>query len=668
MSNRLAEESSLYLRQHANNPVDWWPWCPEAFEEAARRDVPVIISVGYSSCHWCHVMERESFENEYIAGLMNQHFVNIKVDREERPDVDHIYMEAVQMIRQQGGWPLNCFCLPDGQPFFGGTYFPPEDAGQGIIPWPQLLLRISRHYQEKKEDLLDNAESIVKNMQHNNDARTSAAGEWSNQMLLNGAKALYGQFDEKHAGFGAAPKFPPSMKINYLLGVRASAACELGAQDLAGKIDKAVPETLRAMARGGLFDQLGGGFFRYSVDERWEIPHFEKMLYDNGLLLDAYAKGWMRDKDPLFKKVVEETISWLKEDMLADNGGFRSSRDADSEGVEGKYYVWTPESVKEVLGEEDGNRFCTAYGITKEGNFEHGLSNTVLREESVEERDDLQELRKKLLEVRKKRVEPGRDDKQLVSWNALCIRGLAEAGFAFGEMPWLLLARDTVDWIWKEMRDEQGHLFSVYYEDKGATGKGFLDDYAFTIEALLSVAAYVDLLEPGASQEYIQRAKSLMDLVMAEFRDRAFPGFFFISEGHEKLVVRKKEWFDNAIPSGNSSLIHSLSCLYALTGDSNYAKELADFKNACAQNAQEFPHGISHAMSGLTWDAVGIAVLKAKGITDLQPLQEALLNKPWRRVFLQHTDNPEQPNGYQLCVGEQCLDASEDIETVLEKL
>jgi uncharacterized protein YyaL (SSP411 family) len=668
MSNRLAEESSLYLRQHANNPVDWWPWCPEAFEEAVRRDVPVIVSVGYSSCHWCHVMERESFENEYIAGLMNQHFVNIKVDREERPDVDHIYMEAVQMIRQQGGWPLNCFCLPDGRPFFGGTYFPPEDVGHGIIPWPQLLLRISRHYQEKKEDLLDNADSIVKNMQHNNDARTSAAGEWSNQILLNGAKGLCGQFDEKYAGFGAAPKFPPSMKVNYLLGVRASAACELGSADLADKIDHAVPATLRAMAKGGLFDQLGGGFFRYSVDERWEIPHFEKMLYDNGLLLDAYAKGWMRYNDPLYRKVVEETIAWLTEDMLAENGGFRSSRDADSEGVEGKYYVWTPELVKEVLGEADGERFCTAYGITKDGNFEHGFSNTVLREESVVERDNLRELRQRLLEVRRQRVEPGRDDKQLVSWNALCIRGLAEAGFAFREIQWLELARETADWIWNEMRDEQGHLYSVFYEDKGASGSGFLDDYAFTIEGFLSVSAYVDLLEPGASKEYIQRAKTLMDLVMAEFRDPAFPGFFFISENHEKLVVRKKEWFDNAIPSGNSSLIHSLSCLYSLTGDTQYAKELSDCRNCCAQNAQEFPHGISHAMAGLTWDAVGIAILKAKGMGDLQTLHQALLNKPWRRIFIQYTDSPDQPEGYQLCVGEQCLDASTDIETVLEKL
>ena len=668
MANRLAEESSLYLRQHAMNPVDWWPWCPEAFEEAKSRDVPVLVSIGYSSCHWCHVMERECFEDEYIAGLMNQHFVNIKVDREERPDVDQIYMEAVQMVRQQGGWPLNCFCLPDGRPFYGGTYFPPEDVGQGILPWPQLLLRISKHYKEKNEDFLENADSIVKNIAHNNNARTSVAGEWNNSLLLTGAKVICDQFDEKNGGFGEAPKFPPSMKINYLLGVRASAACEIGTKELAEKIDKAVPETLVAMARGGLFDQLGGGFYRYSVDDRWEIPHFEKMLYDNGLLLDAYAKAWQRYPEPIFKNVVEETISWLKKEMLSDNGGFRSSMDADSEGEEGKFYVWIPSLVREILGDEDGRRFCEAYEISEKGNFEKGTSNPVLSKEMITQRDDFGSMREKLLEVRKERVPPGLDSKQLVSWNALVIRGLAESSWAFGEKDWMQLAIDAANWIWEQMRDDSGNLYSVNYEDSGPAGQGFLDDYAFTIEAFLSVAAYGDWFQEGISQVYIQRAQTLMDKVMDDFRDRAMAGFYFISEKHEQLVVRKKEWFDNAIPSGNSSLISSLSCLYALTGNSAYAKELADFKNACSQNAQEFPHGISHGMTGLTWDAIGVAVLKVEGVDELDSLRNLLTGRPWRKVFIQTTDSTEQPEGYQLCVGEQCMEPSKDLDTALEKL
>lgn len=668
MANRLAEESSLYLRQHAMNPVDWWPWCREAFEEAKKRDVPVLVSIGYSSCHWCHVMERECFEDEYIAGLMNQHFVNIKVDREERPDVDQIYMEAVQMVRQQGGWPLNCFCLPDGRPFYGGTYFPPQDVGHGILPWPQLLLRISKHYKEKTEEFLENADSIVKNIAHNNDSRTSVAGEWSNHMLLSGARATCGQFDEKHGGFGSAPKFPPSMKINYLLGVRASAACELGATDLAAKIDKAVPETLIAMARGGLFDQLGGGFYRYSVDDRWEIPHFEKMLYDNGLLLDAYAKAWQRYPEPLFRNVVEETINWLQKEMQADNGGFRSSMDADSEGEEGKFYVWLPSMIKEILGEEEGRSFCEAYNITEKGNFENGTSNPVLSKEKIGVREKFSDMRKKLLDARKERIPPGLDSKQLVSWNALVIRGLAEASWAFGEKEWYSVAQKAADWIWEKMRDQSGCLKAVNYEDTGPAGMGFLDDYAFTIEAYLSMSAYGDWVSPGLSAQYLDRAKELMDKVMNQFRDKAMAGFFFISENHEQLVVRKKEWFDNAIPAGNSSLIHSLSCLYALTGETSYAKELADFRNACSQNAQEFPHGISHAMTGLTWDAIGVAVIKVKGVKDLTPLHEALTSKPWRKAFIQTTDSPDQPNGYQVCVGEQCMEPSTDLTKVLEKL
>ena len=668
MSNRLIDEPSLYLRQHAQNPVEWWPWCPEAFEEAQRLDRPVLVSIGYSSCHWCHVMERECFENDYIAGLMNQHFINIKVDREERPDVDQIYMDAVQMVTQQGGWPLNSFCLPDGRPFFGGTYFPPEDVGRGIIPWPQLLLRISKHYKEKKGDLLENAESILKNMAHNNNARTSGEGEWDNAQLLRGAQFLCSQHDDELGGFGDAPKFPPSMKLNYLLEVRNSAACEIGSPELAARIDVVVKKSLSAMAQGGLYDQLGGGFTRYSVDAGWKIPHFEKMLYDNGLLLDIFTKGWLRYRDPLFRAVVTETIAWIDREMRADNGGFFSSLDADSEGVEGKSYVWNPKQINEALGDKDGQLFCDAYDISEDGNFEHGLSNPVLQLKDFSQRQELVLQREKLLSVREQRVQPGKDTKQLTSWNGLYIRGLAEAGFTFGERQWLEAARRGVDWIWKIMRTASGRLHSVYYAEQGPRGTACLDDYAFTIEALLSIASHIDWLEPGSSATYLSRATELMDIVFKHFRDEKLPGFFFTADDHEKLVFRKKEWFDNAIPSGNSSLIHSLSCLHAVTGDSIYARELGDFQSACIQNANELPHGTSHAMSGLTAAAVGVAVIKIKGVQDLEPLREAIIEKPWRRIFLQWTDDVDQPNGYQLCVGSQCLESSMQFSEVLEKL
>ena len=668
MSNRLANESSLYLRQHAGNPVDWWPWCPEALAEAKRLNRPLLVSVGYSSCHWCHVMERECFENEYIANLMNQHFINIKVDREERPDIDHIYMEAVQMVTQQGGWPLNCFCLPDGSPFFGGTYFPPEEVGRGIIPWPQLLLRISKHFKEARADLEENADSILKNMAHNNNARTPGGGEWSNALLLPGARFICRQHDDGHGGFGNAPKFPPSMKLNYLLEVRNSATCELAEPEFASRIDAVVKKTLSAMARGGLFDQVGGGFTRYSVDSEWKIPHFEKMLYDNGLLLDVYSKGWLRYREPLFRAVIEETVGWLKREMLAGNGAFYSSLDADSEGVEGKCYVWNPEQVFEVLGREEGTAFCETYDISESGNFEHGLSNPILKPEDFSKRQDWSSQRQKLLAARELRVQPGKDTKQHVAWNALCLRGLAEAGFALGEQEWLKMARNVADWILEKMLLEDGRLCAVFYEEKGPQGSACLDDYAFTIEALLSLVSHVDWLEPGVSATYLARARELMDAVCTHFKDEKLPGFFFTADDHEKLVFRKKEWFDNAIPSGNSSLIHSLSCLYALTGDAVYERELADFRGACIQNATELPHGTSHAMAGLTADAVGVAVVKVKGIKDLEPLRQSITEKPWRRIFVQCTDDAEQPDGYQLCVGTQCLEVSTDHREVLEKL
>jgi len=668
MPNRLADEPSLYLRQHANNPVDWWPWCEEAFAEARHLDRPVLVSVGYSSCHWCHVMERECFEDDYIAGLMNQHFICIKVDREERPEVDHIYMDAVQMINQQGGWPLNCFCLPDGRPFFGGTYFPPVESGHGILPWPQLLLRISKHYKEGRDDLLENAEAILKNMAHNNNARTSGEGQWDNALLLRGAKALCQQHDDTLGGFGGAPKFPPSMKLGYVLEVRSSAACEIGSSNLAGRIDTVARTTLDAMARGGLFDQLGGGFTRYSVDAQWKIPHFEKMLYDNGLLLDLYAKGWQRYREPLYQAVCEEIVDWLHQEMLAENGGFYSSLDADSEGVEGKCYVWNPEQVADVLGPEDGHRFCTAYDITSAGNFEHGLSNPVLLDDDFAARQQLGTLREKLLAVRRQRIQPGKDTKQLTAWNALCIRGLSQAAFALGRRDWLEMARNAADWLWDTMLDSDGRLQPVCYPDLGPRGQSCLDDYAFTIEACLSLASYIDWEEPGASARYVSRARELMDVAIARFRDDRLPGFFFVADDHEKLVFRRKEWFDNAIPSGNSSLIHGLSCLFALTGEQAYARELEDFRRACIQNADELPHGTSHAMAGLAADALGVAVLKVKGVGDLEPVRAGLVQKPWRRVFLQHTEDPAQPEGYQLCVGTQCLQPDEDFNAVLTHL
>ncbi len=669
MANRLSKEKSLYLRQHAENPVDWYPWGEEALEKAKSDDKPLLVSIGYSSCHWCHVMAHESFENDYIAKLMNDHYICIKVDREERPDVDQIYMDAVQMITNHGGWPLNVFCFPDGRPFFGGTYFPPEDRGQGLVPWPQLIMRVADFYKQKRKELEENADNIVQNMLGSNIPVNESEDPLDNQLLLTAAEIICKAHDDEWGGFGQAPKFPPSMALNFLLELRLSSACEEQRPSLARRIDEVVIRTLSAMAQGGLYDQVGGGFARYSVDRFWLIPHFEKMLYDNGLLLDIYTKGWMRYRQPIFKAAVEETVNWLLRDMHAPNGGFYSSIDADSEGEEGKYYVWTPAEVESLLGQDDGKLFCETYSITEKGNFEHHTSNPALSTSDFNRREELCSQRDVLLQQRLTRVSPAKDTKQLVAWNSLVIRGIAEAAFAFGRKEWLEYAKRAANRIWENQLFDDHRLHALCYEDNIPGLNAYLDDYTFYAEALLTLGSKIDWLETGTSSLFIQRAIAIVDAVFAHFSDPSGQyGFYFTSDDHEKLVNRKKEWWDNAIPAGNSSLIHVLASLYAITGESKYRENLDTLRKAYSTFVQQIPIGIPHALAGITSDAVGIAVIKIKGISNLDLLQENLADKPWRRVFLLTTDDPDQPDGYQLCVGSQCLEAEVDPAALVTKL
>ncbi|MEM1296428.1 MAG: DUF255 domain-containing protein, partial [Verrucomicrobiota bacterium] len=441
MSNRLAEESSLYLRQHAENPVDWLPYGEEAFTKAEEEDRPLLISIGYSSCHWCHVMAHECFESDYIARLMNKHFVCVKVDREERPDVDRVYMEAAQMINQHGGWPLNVFCLPDGRPFYGGTYFPPKDLGQGLIPWPQLLMRISDYFQNRRSELEENAGNIVSNLEHMSDAVIKDGKDWSPRTLLDAVRRIVESLDQENGGFGGAPKFPPSMVLQFLMAMRQTRALGNEFPQLADQVDHAVQLTLERMARGGLFDQVGGGFCRYCVDVEWVIPHFEKMLYDNALLIEVFAEGWARYREPLFERVVAETVEWLEREMRLESGLYAASVDADSPEGEGRFYCWTPTQLKEVLGEEEAGRFSQCYRVTEAGNFEDQLSYPQC-DGSIEERDALKDARDRLWTVRSKRPAPGRDDKELTFWNALTARALFRAGFVFNRPEWIQRAAE----------------------------------------------------------------------------------------------------------------------------------------------------------------------------------------------------------------------------------
>ena len=666
MENRLIKEDSLYLRQHATQPVAWYAWGEEAFKAAAAEDKPLLVSIGYSACHWCHVMAHESFDDSYIAKLMNEHFICVKVDREERPDVDQVYMEAVQMIQQQGGWPLNVFCLPDGRPFFGGTYFPPEDRGNGMIPWPQLVMRVADFYKRSKAELTENAESIQKNIQMATQAGVTGGAKdaWQTQALANAAQGILGNHDDQYGGFGQAPKFPPSMSLNFLRALRPTE------EALARRIQEVCDKTLKAMAHGGLYDQFGGGFARYSVDSHWLIPHFEKMLYDNAFLIEAYTRGWIDSKNPLYAAIVEETIAWLEREMSAEKGGFYAALDADTEGEEGRYYVWEPEEVDQVLGLSLGREVRAAYNITPQGNFEHGTTNPALIEHDFSIREQLTHAREQLRQHRESnRVAPGRDDKIHTAWNCMLLRALVDAAFYFEREDWMLRALKLADFIWEQLvviKDDGVTIHAVYYEGAGARIDGFLHDYALAADAFFTLSGKVDCFRPGMSAQYREYAIELLDSGLRRFKDAQFAGFFFTAEGVETPVARRKEWFDNATPSGNSSMLHALSAAYALSGEHRYLDEFQSMLPAYADYAEKVASGVAHALEAAATQQIGIAVIRLGDAANLTALRAALSEAPWRRTMIELVDASALPASYQLCLGSKCLAPTNSLAELLE--
>lgn len=683
MPNRLANEKSLYLRQHANNPVDWYPWGKEALDEAQNQDKLLLISIGYSACHWCHVMAHESFENEYIAQLMNAHFICVKIDREEHPELDNIYMESIQMITGQGGWPLNIFCLPDGRPFTGGTYFPPDESrGMNRVPWPQILLRVSEHYRNQKEELFENADNILKNLERlnhpakaleldQNKENTNTADENANkqkQCLVDAVTKICANHDDVWGGFGQAPKFPPSMTLNFLMAIRISAIVDKENSSMAKQIDQVVNITLTRMAYGGLFDQIGGGFSRYSVDRFWQIPHFEKMLYDNALLIHTYTKAWLHYQEPLYKAIVEETIHWLKREMGLPDGGTYASIDADTDGEEGQTYLWTPDQIASVLDEKEAKDFCKAYGISEQGNFENGHSHPRFEGKDFTHRQAFTSARNQLLDIRNQRSQPIKDKKQLISWNSLLISALAEAGFTFGQKDWLLLAQKTADWIWENCRCSNHQLNAVAYDNISEL-MGCLDDYAFYIDALLTLAGKIDWVAAGKSSIYIERAEAMTEVLLQQFSDKKEEaGFYFTSQNHKQLIHRSKIWFDNALPTGNSSLLNVFSNLYALTGKSLYQQQFDQLSSVYPSIIEKIPQGMPHGLEALASYLVGIAVIKIRKNAPIDALQKALTQGPWRKVFICTTDDTSQNKNYQLCIGTQCLEPTDNAEAVAKRL
>lgn len=655
--NRLARESSLYLKQHADNPVDWWPWCPEAFATAKAQDKPVLVSVGYSSCHWCHVMADESFAQPWIADLMNQHFVCIKVDREEKPEVDKLMMDAVQMIQGHGGWPLNTFCLPDGRPFFGGTYFPPEDRGHGQVPWPQLLMRVADFYHTHKSELAANADAIAKNLTHLTSAPEADGSSPSPEDLIQAAKKLCEQHDDNQGGFTAAPKFPSPSLIDFLLSIRSTATVEKD-RAFATRIDAVITITLGAMARGGLFDQIGGGFHRYCVDQHWTVPHFEKMLYDNAQLLGTYAEAWARYREPLYARVCEEIVVWLEREMVTHHRLFASALDADTEHHEGKTYVWKPSQVVEILGEE-ARLFAAAYGITDQGNFEG--ANILKLRDSIEVRDRYKVAREKLLMARNQRPQPTRDDKALVSWNALLARNLAKAGWIFGRKDWWNRGSEIEAVLWSKAVQERENLLDLHTVCYGTNfvGEGNLTDYTWFAEMELALASTASWANGVEHPDYAQRAEKLITTTQKKFKDLPLAGYFIVGDNRTDLALRQKEWFDNATPAGNSSLIHSFSALSILTGNDIWRKELAEHVTAYGGMARRIPSGVGHALTGLTWAAIGLSTIRCPIGSTMDECQQALCGnektpahqRPYRPLFLIHHSAKE----WVICIGNTCL-------------
>jgi uncharacterized protein len=592
MANMLANETSPYLLQHKDNPVDWYPWGEAALTRAREGDRPILLSIGYSACHWCHVMERESFEDEETAQLMNALFVCVKLDREERPDLDALYMDACQAMTGQGGWPLNVFLTPEQVPFYAGTYFPAEER-MGMPSWRRVLTAVAQAWDERNDEIRAGSDRIVQRLQ--GAALLRASDEPMRPRLLDDAMgALRDAHDPAHGGFGGAPKFPAASTIEFLL--------RRGETEMTSG-------TLRAMASGGMYDQVGGGFARYSVDAHWLVPHFEKMLYDNALLARAYLHGWQVVGDPLFRRVCRETLDWALEEMRAPEGGFFSALDADSEGVEGKFYVWTLEELRDTLDDDEAVAW---FGATERGNFEG--RNILVRGEGEPER--LDDWRRRLYEVRARRVWPGLDDKRLTAWNALMISALAEAGAVLRRQEYVDAARDCAEFILRDLRDEHCRLLRTYKDGRSRLN-AYLEDHAFLLEALLTL--YEATFEP----RWFAEAHALADTMIARFTDDENGGFFETSSDHERLVARRKDLEDHPIPSGNSSAAYGLLRLAALTGEHEYERRAETVLRLLHHVAGRHPQAFPHLLQAIDFYLAAVKEVALVG-DDIGPLERVV--------------------------------------------
>ena len=665
-TNHLISEKSPYLLQHAHNPVNWYPWGTKAFEAAKREDKPVFLSIGYSTCHWCHVMEHESFEDEQTAEILNADFISIKVDREERPDIDSVYMSVCQAITGSGGWPMTIIMTPEQKPFFAGTYLP-KSSRYKMTGLDDLLFKIAELWRNDRKSLSESAEKISAHFSKTFQNKT--AGEMpSKELIFAGANALKRSFDNKNGGFGNAPKFPTPH--NLLLLMKYSQA--------ENDIDalRTVETTLIQMYRGGIFDHVGGGFSRYSTDEKWLVPHFEKMLYDNALLTVAYTEAFRITGNNLYKTVAERTIGYVLSELTHDNGGFFCGQDADSDGIEGKYYVFSPDEIKSVLGETDGEFFCKHFNITEIGNFEGKSIPNLLKNENFEQADNhIDKFCKKLYDYRINRTKLHKDDKILVSWNALMISALASAYGAFGEEKYLDAAKKACQFIEKNLADKDDRLM-VRWRDGEAAGNGTIDDYAFYAWAL------TEMYRVTFNIEYLNRACAISKIMCDRFFDEESGGFYLYSDDGEQLISRPKELFDNAIPSGNSAAAYVLQKLFSLTAENFWREKLDKQMSFLVSESKAYSMGFSfslYAMINVLYSQENLVCVSAESGIEKKILSylkerkksdvDVIIKTPKNASELKNlasftSEYPILENGtmYYLCRNGVCLAPVNDIE------
>jgi uncharacterized protein YyaL (SSP411 family) len=604
MSNRLTNETSPYLLQHADNPVDWYPWGEEALQKAKAEDKPIFLSIGYSACHWCHVMAHESFEDERTAAILNKHFVSIKVDREERPDLDRIYMSAVQALTGRGGWPMSVFLAPDGRPFFGGTYFPPTPR-YGMPSFAQVLLSVADAWQNRRRELIEGGERLAAAIEQQQMALSEGVKreDVKRETLESAFQKIQQSFDRVHGGWGEAPKFPQPMALEFLLRYHHTTEDSQALQ--------MVTQTLEAMARGGMYDQIGGGFHRYSVDDHWLVPHFEKMLYDNAQLARVYLHAWQVTGEPFFRTITEETLDYVIREMTDPAGGFYSTQDADSEGEEGKFFVWTVDEIQQVLGEQ-ADHFIPVYGVTERGNFEG--QNILELKGSLKEREIFTDARRRLFGIRESRIHPGRDDKVLTSWNGLMLAAFAEAARVLKRDDYRQVAERNAEFLLSELKTADGRLYHTWKAGEPRIN-GYLEDYAYLIEGLLEL--YQTTFDP----RWHVAAHELADVMIEHFQ--APVGFYDTSDDHEELIVRPRELQDNAVPSGNGMAALALQRLAGLAVEPRYLELARAALGPMQEMLARYPLGFAQWLSALDYmlsHPREIAIVGAPDVADAQAL------------------------------------------------